>query len=259
MSPATSFLDHHRRHQRVPTERATTARASAPTPRILVADADVDMRALYRDSFIRAGCDVAEASDGHDALAQALMHPPTLVIIEIRLPFIDGCALCTLLRRDRTTADVPILVVTTEARPAQIGRARKAGANVVLIKPTPIEDILNEMRRLVADSTDPGERGTATSANAATERDESANRLPRSEHQTVLSKSFSRLATATPPASPPQLRCSSCAGWLRYERGQIGGVSHRHPNSGTTTCVSHAARSNTGSAHARSVTSGSRR
>jgi len=244
----------------VPNTRAANARRPpAPTPSILVVDTDADTRAFYRESLAIAGCDVVEASDGRDALVQALMHAPTLVITEIRLPFIDGYALCEILRRGLTTAHVPILVVTTEARPAQIGRARKAGANVVLIKPTPIEDILNEMRRLVADSTDPGERGTATSANAATERDESANRLPRSEHQTVLSKSFSRLATATPPASPPQLRCSSCAGWLRYERGQIGGVSHRHPNSGTTTCVSHAARSNTGSAHARSVTSGSRR
>ncbi len=199
-------------------ERATNAlRASAP--RILVIDADVDTRALYRDSFTPAGYDVVEASDGREALSQAVMHPPSLVVTEINLPFIDGYALCELLRRDRTTADVPILVITTEARPAQIDRARQAGADVVLIKPTTIESILNAMRRLLAHSTDLGERGT----------DESANRPGRSKRQKVLSKSFSRSATTTPPATPPELPCPACNRPLKYERSEIGGVSHRHP------------------------------
>ncbi len=120
-------------------ERATKPiRAFAPRPRILVADADVDMRALYRDSFTRAGCDLVEASDGREALVKAILQPPTLVITEISLPFIDGYALCEILRRDLTTADIPILVVTTETRSGQTDRARKAGADVVLIKPAPI-------------------------------------------------------------------------------------------------------------------------
>jgi CheY-like chemotaxis protein len=203
---------------------ANALRASAP--RILVADADADTRTLYRDSFTSAGYDVVEASDGREALLQALMNPPSLVISEISLPFIDGCALCEVLSRDRTTADLPILVVTTEA--AQIDRARQAGADVVLIKPATIESILNEMQRLLADSTDLGERGTDTGANALTQRDESTNGPARSKHQKALSKSFSRSTTTTPPASPPELRCPSCDRPLRYERSEIGGVSRRH-------------------------------
>jgi CheY-like chemotaxis protein len=205
-------------------ERATKPfRASAPRPCILAADADPDTRALYRDSFTRAGCDVVEASDGREALVKAITHPPTLVITEISLPFIDGYALCEILRRDLTTADIPILVVTTESRPGQIDRARKAGADVVLIKPAPIEHILNEIRRLVA-----GEPAAATSANAATQPDGASNRLVRSKHHKFLSRSFPRMATTTPPASPPELRCPSCDRPLTYERSEIGGVSHRH-------------------------------
>lgn len=132
--------------------RATGARRPpVAAPWILVVDGDAPTRAIYRESLATTGCDVVEASDGRYALAQALMHPPDLVITEVTLPFVDGYALCELLRRDARTAGVPILVVTTETRPAQIDRARKAGANVVLIKPTGIENILDEMRRLVAD------------------------------------------------------------------------------------------------------------
>jgi PleD family two-component response regulator len=130
---------------------ASERRRPVLTPWILVVDGDASARALYRESLAIAGCDVVEASDGSYALAQAVMHPPSLVLTEVTLPFVDGYTLCELLRRDTRTADVPILVVTTETRPAQIDRARKAGADVVLTKPTGIENILNEMRRLIAD------------------------------------------------------------------------------------------------------------
>jgi CheY-like chemotaxis protein len=58
-----------------------------------------------------------EASDGRDALTKTLMHPPALIVTELRLPFIDGYALCERLRSDRATADVPILVVASDSRP----------------------------------------------------------------------------------------------------------------------------------------------
>src|SRR6202158_3045068 len=83
----------------------------APTPSILVVDANDDTRELYRQSFQLCGCHVVEAADGRDALTKALVSPPSLVVTEISLPFLDGYALCEILRRDRATADIPILVV----------------------------------------------------------------------------------------------------------------------------------------------------
>jgi CheY-like chemotaxis protein len=201
-----------------------------PTSRMLIADADWDTRALYREEFTRAGCDVVEASDGREALVKAISEPPTLIITEISLPFIDGYALCELLRRDRTTAHVPILVVTTEASPAQIVRAQRAGADVVLIKPTPPEHVLSEARRLLARAKELHGRASATSADVAGQFEASANLTARfkGHSRTTLSKSFPRTATRTPPSSPPALRCPSCDRLLTYQRSELGGVSHRH-------------------------------
>jgi CheY-like chemotaxis protein len=226
-------LRYERSATRLPTELAMNApaeRSSGPTPSILVVDPDEDMRALYRESFALIGCDVVEASDGRDALTKALVRPPTLVITEIALPFLDGYALCEILRRDRATAHVPILVITAEARPAQMGRARRAGADFVLVKPTSLESVLNEMWRLVADSQDLRGRAAATRGNTATGCDESAIRVARSKRRrTALTKSFSRFTTTTPPASPPELVCPSCDRPLTYEGSHVGGVSERHP------------------------------
>ena len=120
--------------------------------RILVADAEADARVLYRHTF--SDCDVVEAADGRDALVKALVRQPSLVITELRLPLVDGVAFCEILRRDRTTADVPILVVTAEARPSEVQRARRAGADVVLAKPTPLQTLAVEARRLLLQSHD---------------------------------------------------------------------------------------------------------
>jgi CheY-like chemotaxis protein len=214
------FAPHNRPHA----ESATTPPHLAALPwTILVVDADDETRALYRHSFSLAGCEVVEAADGREALTKALIRPPTLVVTETRLPFVDGYALCEILRVDRTTADVPILIVTAEARPAQIERARKAGADTVLIKPTTAEHVLSEARRLMADAKRIRASAATVRATALTQRDTAARQRTR------LSKSCSRFTTTTPPNTPPSLVCPSCDHPLTYEHSYVGGVSDHHP------------------------------
>jgi CheY-like chemotaxis protein len=201
-----------------------TADARRPTaaPSILVVDTDQDTRARYRRSFERDGFEVTEAADGREALTSALVRPPTLVVTETRLPFVDGYALCEILRVDRTTADVPILVVTAEARPAQIERVRTAGADIVLLKPTTSERLLAETRRLVADAK-------SMRAHAATARATARDQREATSRQRIrLSKACARFATTNPPAKPPSIVCPSCDGPLTYEQSYVGGVSDKH-------------------------------
>ena len=111
-------------------EAATTiAPSAAARARILVVDPDEDARLMYREWFRTSDCDVVEATDGRDALTKALVHPPALVITETRLPFIDGYALCEILRVDHLTSGVPILVITSDERAAELARVRTSGAS----------------------------------------------------------------------------------------------------------------------------------
>ena len=73
--------------------RSDAVAPSFPPPVVLIADPDAETRALYRDAFARVGCDVVEATDGRDALAKAFPSPPSLVITELTLPFVNGYAL----------------------------------------------------------------------------------------------------------------------------------------------------------------------
>ena len=208
----------------VPTERAANA-IPASAPRVLVADPDADTRTLYQTAL--TGCEVIEASDGRDALTKALVQPPTLIISELRLPFVDGYALCEILRRDAATRSVPILIVTADARATERERIRKVGADAVLVKPTPPDSILREIRNLL---TRPGNgRGSSEPPNAAAPSDTSANGATHSDkRRTVLAKSHQRFTTTTPPTPPPTLTCPSCDRVLKYEHSHVGGVSDRH-------------------------------
>ena len=203
-------------------DRWTIGNHSTAPPCVLIAEPHDETRQLYRQLLTLAGCEVIEASDGRDALTQALVHQPTLIITETRLPLVDGYALCEILRQDSATRTAAILVVTADAGPTVVERMQKAGADAVLLKPTLPGAMMNEMRRLIARD------GAATKIGAAS--------IPSSQPQAcadhphmALAKSHPRFKTTTPPAAPPQLMCPSCDRPLGYDHSHVGGVSARQP------------------------------
>jgi CheY-like chemotaxis protein len=197
--------------------------------RILIADQDADTRLLYRDGLF-GGEDVVEATDGRDALAKAFVHVPSLVLTELRLPFVDGVELCDILRRDVLTRFVPILVVTGDVRPAALERAQQAGADAVLVKPTSLELIRVEVRRLLEKSAALRQKSAAILQESAEQQRVSAILLARSIGRTriMLSHAYRREDTTTPPAPPPRLTCPVCERRLTYERSHVGGVNVQH-------------------------------
>jgi DNA-binding response OmpR family regulator len=176
---------------------------------------------LHEHAASAGGWQVEHVSVGRDALVKVLTRPPSLVLTEINLPLIDGFALCEILRRDRATSHIPILVVTAETRLSHLARARALGADAVLVKPVAIEKILAEMQRLltvrrVSDSgpSSPIEAGTGSVADPPTLRKRRRSGL-RSQR------------TRRPPASPPLLVCPVCDASLTYAQSHVGGVSDR--------------------------------
>jgi two-component system chemotaxis response regulator CheY len=216
---------------RTPDPRTERAR---PPLRILTADPDSDARAVYRQAFGVAEYDVIEASDGRDALVKAFVRVPALVITELRLPVMDGLAVCEILRRDRATATVPIVIATTENRPSEIERARQV-ANVVLAKPAPSEVLLTECARLLgrvhslrgvlAELSDTVSEPVGISATVL--RIEAELRQGRKGRPAA--RTHVRFTTTAPPFTPPALTCPSCERALTYELSYVGGVSERHP------------------------------
>src|SRR5262245_13067691 len=178
-----------------------------PLRRVLIAEGDPDTRGLYREVFVECGWNVTEADDGREALVRALSERASVVITELWLPYIDGIALCRLLRRDLATSNVPILVVTSEIRPVYLKQAERAGANAILMKPSTPNVILAEMDRLTQDTT----------LAPPFVRPEAARKS--------LVKAHLRFETRSPNEPVPDIFCPRCMRPLAYQKTFFGGVS----------------------------------
>jgi CheY-like chemotaxis protein len=124
----------------------------APTdaePLVLIVEDDPETRRLYSEVFERDGFATAQAHNGHQALEKALALSPSLVLMDIALPGMDGIELCRRLRADARTEGIPILAVTGYGDRRYPDRARLAGADQVLTKPCDPTELVAEARRLV--------------------------------------------------------------------------------------------------------------
>jgi DNA-binding NarL/FixJ family response regulator len=88
---------------------------------------------------------VAEAADGHEALARAVAHMPDVILMDLRMPNLDGIAAI-----ERLPTDAKVLVLTTFSADAQVYAALRAGASGYLLKTAPPEQLVAAVRTVAA-------------------------------------------------------------------------------------------------------------
>jgi DNA-binding response OmpR family regulator len=102
---------------------------------VLVADDDTDILRFMEINLRLEGFEVVTARDGPDALAKAIAVRPDLVLLDVRMPGIDGYTICARIRADARLAGVPVVMVTANYGTAEVEAARRAGADDFLVKP----------------------------------------------------------------------------------------------------------------------------
>lgn len=192
--------------------------------RVLLVEPDPEARRSYLDLLRPLGCDAIEAADGREALVEALVRRPSVIVMESQLPLVNGPALCEILRRDSLTRTVPIVALTADAAEREAEQILRAGATSILLKPVAPGALLSELRRLAA----AGEAAFVPPIEPApTATPLTTSGKPRK--RIAKSKQHVRCTATNPPAKPPTLRCPFCDGPLTYEHSYLGGVNHRHP------------------------------
>jgi len=106
-----------------------------PAPRILNVDDNGASRHVVTRTLRQAGFEVEEAETAEEAL-RAARRNPSLIVLDIRLPDMDGMEVCRKLRADPTTAGIPVLHLTaTYATTEDWAAALEAGADAYLTQP----------------------------------------------------------------------------------------------------------------------------
>jgi CheY-like chemotaxis protein len=105
------------------------------SPRVLVVDDDPGSRALCSINLVLEGLEVLEAEDGRRGLARARLESPDLVVTDIAMPGLNGFELAEALRRDDSTAQIPLIFLSGEVDAGHAARAHSLGALAYVTKP----------------------------------------------------------------------------------------------------------------------------
>jgi CheY-like chemotaxis protein len=114
-----------------------------PDIRLLVVEDDRDVRETLVRILKDAGYAVRGAADGQEALAELERADPrpSLILLDLRMPRMDGRQFHDELGRDPRFSDIPIIVLSADGRPASQSQLGRAVA--VLAKPVRLEKLLN--------------------------------------------------------------------------------------------------------------------
>ena len=126
--------------------------------KILVVDDEPDAVELIEFNLKAAGYDVVVAMDGAEALKKARAHLPSLIILDVMLPELEGTEVCKALRRDPNTAGIPIIMLTAKA--AEIDRVLglELGADDYVTKPFSPRELLLRIKGLLRRGAAPEEK-----------------------------------------------------------------------------------------------------
>lgn len=128
---------------------------------VLYVEDNEEIAFLMKAILNREGYEVNHFANGSDAMAHIQsMHPDSIVILDIMLPYFDGYQLIRAVRENERWADVPILMVSAKSREQDIVHALDSGANDYVTKPfQPTELIarIRQMLRVAAKSAAPAD------------------------------------------------------------------------------------------------------
>ncbi len=103
--------------------------------RILIVDDDEDIRAYLEITLELAGFEVVQAVDGESGLRAAFEAQPSLIVLDVMMPGLDGLEVLRRLRADGRTSHLPVILLTAKAQPDDTVAGLDIGADDYVTKP----------------------------------------------------------------------------------------------------------------------------
>lgn len=146
-------------------------------PSVLVVDDERRYRELLEMNLSRRGYRVRQAVDGLSAVNAVQAEEPALVVLDLKLPDMDGYEVC---RRIRAFSRVPIIMLTARAEPAEKIRGLTAGADDYVTKPFSAEELLARVDAVLRRA------GSARGASLATTFETGELRIDFAQHRVTV-------------------------------------------------------------------------
>ncbi len=116
--------------------------------KVLVVDDEDEVRASIGEFLQRHGYAVCEAADGEEALAKTFTEKPDMILLDLRLPKVDGYQVCQTLKGNPITSNVPIIMITALTATPDKVKGIEYGADDYIDKPFDLEELLARIKMI---------------------------------------------------------------------------------------------------------------
>jgi two-component system, OmpR family, phosphate regulon response regulator PhoB len=122
--------------------------SAATTDRVLLVDAEVDLRELVTANLRDAGFEVDAVSSGQAGLALAARIRPAVILLDVVLPDVSGLEVCRTLRADPVLAEVAVLMLSARGDEHDRVLGFEVGADDYVVKPFSVRELVMRVRAL---------------------------------------------------------------------------------------------------------------
>lgn len=116
---------------------------------ILLVDDEEGFLSVIKDALEVRGFDVTTAKSAVEAGIELATKKPDLILMDVRMPGINGIQACAAIKKNPGTQDIPLIVVSAISDDAEIKKAYKTGILEYFVKPVDIEKLVNKIREVL--------------------------------------------------------------------------------------------------------------
>lgn len=120
------------------------------TSLILVVEDEPDIRELISLTLQFGGFKVVQAANGEEAIQKAIELRPDLILMDVRMPIMDGFEACQELKRQPQTQDIPVVFLSAKGQDADIKKGYEVGAVAYWLKPFSPEQLPLQLNDILA-------------------------------------------------------------------------------------------------------------
>lgn len=120
---------------------------------ILLAEDDKFISLAYKDGLGRAGYEVIHVENGKEALKKAKNKKPDLILLDVIMPEMNGFEVLEALKKDKSTKNIPVVILSNLGQESDIEKGRKLGAVDYMIKSNfSLEEVSEKIKSIMQEN-----------------------------------------------------------------------------------------------------------
>lgn len=117
--------------------------------KILIAEDERDIRDLIDFTLSYNGYEVLTASNGEEAIELVHQEMPDLILLDVRMPRMDGYEVCKQLKSNPLTTTIPVAFLSAKGQEAEVDAGLQLGAEAYILKPFSPNDLVSQVAELL--------------------------------------------------------------------------------------------------------------